>query len=117
MRTNSIMVIQPRWLAGTWVFTDETTGLVDEPFVFGVPGMIDRLVADIPGARKGFRLLFSASPFPGKQETLTHLREEGKGNWYRQESTGAEGWLCPALFHYFQVAPERIYIRAEGLNG
>jgi hypothetical protein len=35
-------------------------GLVQESFVGGVPEMIDELVADIPNARNGFRLLFSA---------------------------------------------------------
>lgn len=26
-----------------------------------------------------------------------------------------EGWLCPALFLYFQSAPPLIYVRAEKL--
>ena len=25
----------------------------------------------------------------------------------------AEGWLCPALFRYFDEAPEEIYVKAE----
>ena len=64
---NQIMVIAPYWLeeAATWVFDDSVTGLKQEPFVEGVPEMIDQLVADIADARIGFRLLFSASPFPG----------------------------------------------------
>jgi hypothetical protein len=24
-----------------------------------------------------------------------------------------EGWLCPALFKYFEKAPKEIYIKAE----
>jgi hypothetical protein len=24
-----------------------------------------------------------------------------------------EGWLCPALFRYFDEAPEEIYVKAE----
>jgi hypothetical protein len=24
-----------------------------------------------------------------------------------------EGWLCPALFKYFEVAPKEIYAKAE----
>ena len=28
--------------------------------------MIDRLVASIPGAERGIRLLFSTTPFPGR---------------------------------------------------
>ena len=60
---NQILVIAPYWLDSveTWVFDDDAVDLVQEPFVSGVPEMIDELVADIPKARKGFRLLFSAS--------------------------------------------------------
>jgi hypothetical protein len=28
-----------------------------------------------------------------------------------------EGWLCPALFKYFDRAPDRLYLRAEPLGG
>src|SRR5688572_7807721 len=62
---NSIMVIRPYWDHGTWVFDDAAAGLTREPFVAGIPEMINTLVKDIPNARNGFRLTFSASPFPG----------------------------------------------------
>ena len=48
---NSLFVIAPYWDSGTWVFDDERVGLVREPFVLGVPDMIDHLVRDIPDAR------------------------------------------------------------------
>jgi hypothetical protein len=69
---NQIRVIAPYWLDSvqTWVFDDPVAGLVQEPFVSGVPEMIDDLVAEIPQARQGFRLLFSAQPFPGFQRKL-----------------------------------------------
>lgn len=60
---NILMVIAPYWYQGTWVFDDESVGLNKEPFVAGVPEMIDDLVKDIPNARSGFRLLFSSAPF------------------------------------------------------
>ena len=44
--------------------------------------MVDQLVADIPDARKGYWLLFSASPFSGCQRKLTRLRQELSGWWY-----------------------------------
>jgi hypothetical protein len=25
----------------------------------------------------------------------------------------SNGWLCPALFHYFDEAPEEIFVKAE----
>jgi hypothetical protein len=41
--------------------------LHQEPFVSGIPEMIDAAVQDIPHAQQGFRLLFSAQPFPAYQ--------------------------------------------------
>ena len=116
---NTIMVIKPYWHSGTWVFDDDAVGLVREPFVAGVPEMIDRLVRDIPNARAGFRLLFSATPFPGCQAAFTRVREDLGGTWYRSEVAGdppMEGWLCPALFKYFDEAPPTIYAKAEPIR-
>jgi hypothetical protein len=39
--------------------------------------MVEDLAKDIPNARNGFRLLFSAAPFAGHQKRLTWKREEG----------------------------------------
>ena len=115
---NQIQVIAPYWLdsAGTWVFDDVTTDLVREPFVNGIPAMIDDLVAEIPNARHGFRMLFSASPFPGYQKRLEWVREEMGGNWYQTDSPAMQGWLCPALFQYFDKAPAELYVKAEKMN-
>lgn len=112
---NQIMAIAPYWLEDieTWVFDDPAVALVQEPFVSGIPEMMDHLVADIPDARSGFRLLFSASPFPGYQRKLTRLREELGGWWYASDEPEGEGWLCPALFRYFDEAPGEIYVKAE----
>ncbi len=111
--TNSLFVIAPYWFNGTWVFDDPAVGLEREPFVAGVPDMINGLVQDIPDAKNGFRLTFSAAPFPGSQQELIWVREEAGGNWYRTESPAQEGWLCPALFKYLPDAPQRIYARVD----
>ena len=113
--SNQIQVIAPYWLHGTWVFEDPSTGLVQEPFVSGVPEMIDDLVADIPNARQGFRLLFSTAAFPGFQRRLEWVREEMDGNWYKTDQPPIEGWLCPALFKYFAEAPKNLYAKAEAM--
>jgi hypothetical protein len=117
-RANAIHVIAPYWSNGTWVFDDPRVGLEREPFVAGVPEMIDVLVEDIPSARSGFRLLFSARSFPGAQKMLTWTRgePEGGGNYYRLDDPPMEGWLCPALFHYYQTPPAQIFVRAEPLD-
>jgi hypothetical protein len=110
---NVLAVIEPYWYQDTWVFDDPSLGLDKEPFVQGIPEMIDVLVKDIPNARSGFVLLFSSQPFAGYQAELTLVREEFGGHWYKAKDYGAEGWLCPALFRYFDAAPESLYIKAE----
>jgi hypothetical protein len=77
------------------------------------PVMIDRLVAHIPDASHGFRLLFSPTPFPGFMAKLEWRRSEYGGNWYWCPEFELEGWLCPALFKYFTETPREIYARAE----
>ena len=109
---NQILAIAPYWAdeLGTWVFDDPAVDLRQEPFVSGVPEMIDHLVADIPDAKEGFRLLFSAAPFPGYQRQLKRQREEFGGWWYASDDPAMEGWLCPALFLYFDEAPPEVYV-------
>lgn len=115
---NQIQLIAPYWFesARTWVFDDPATGLVKEPFVSGVPEMIDDLVSNIPHARQGFRLLFSLGPFPGFQRKLEWVRQEVGGNWYRTSGPSREGWLCPQLFRYFETAPAELYVKAESFQ-
>ncbi len=112
---NAIMVIAPYQFNGTWVFDDARFGLVREPFVAGVPEMIDVLVADIPEADKGFRLTFSARPFPDFDKKLTWLRGDMEGNYYRLDDPPMEGWICPAMFKYYENAPQELYIKADPL--
>jgi uncharacterized protein DUF6717 len=113
---NSIFVIRPYRHHGVWVFDDERVGLVREPFVGETNEIIDRLSKAIPNAKKGFRLTFSALPFPFYEAALDHSHAEHGGNWYYWERHNLKGWLCPALFKYFQHAPMQIYARADSLN-
>jgi len=111
--SNVIRVIKPYWYEGTWVFDDPAVDLEREPFVAGVPELIDELVADIPAARQGFRMTFAAGPFPGYQRRLHWLRPEFGGHWYRSDELEMEGWLCPALFKYFEEPPPELFVRAD----
>jgi len=110
---NALVVIVPYRHAGTWVFDDPKAGLVREPFVAGVPEMMDVLIKDIPDATNGFRLLFSSQPFPGYQKKLTWLRGDMGGNYYKMDDPAMEGWICPAMFRYYQAAPRELYVKAE----
>ena len=111
--SNSLMVIAPYRHNGMWVFDDPAVGLSREPFIAGIDKMIDKLVADISDAERGWKAIFSASPFPGHEVKLEWRREESGGNWYYSDKYQMEGWLCPALFKYFDKAPREIYVRAE----
>ena len=111
--SNSIVLIVPYRYANTWVFDDERRGLVREAFVAGTPELIDRMVTNIPNADKGFRLYFSAQPFPGATHTIVWRRGDSTGNWYYSEEYDAECWLCPGLFKYFRSAPKELHVKAE----
>jgi len=113
---NALLVIAPYKYQGAWVFDDPAVGLFREPFIAGIDTMIDKAVADIPNAEKGFRAIFSASPFPGADLKLQWRREESGGNWYNSDRFKMEGWLCPALLKYFPTAPREIYVKLGPKN-
>ena len=116
--SNVIQVIFPYQDNGVWMFDDVAKGLVREPFVCGIPKMVELLVTDIPHPDKGFALYFPDQQFPGFQLRVDLVEPEAGGNWYKLMVDGAEmkGWLCTALFKYFETAPATIYAKAEGVN-
>src|SRR5207248_1793380 len=60
---NSLFVIAPYKYEGMWVFDDPAVGLSREPFIAGIDTMVDKIIAGIPNADKGFRAIFSAAHF------------------------------------------------------
>lgn len=110
---NSLLLIHPYKLSDTWVFDDPAVGLRQEPFVSGADHIMDLLSADIPTAATGFKLVFSAHPFPEYQARFVRGRSEHGGTWYSWPDRKVEGWLCPALFKYFKEAPAEIYAQAS----
>ena len=113
---NLLFVIAPYKCDGMWVFDDPAVGPSKEPFIAGIDTMIDKVVASIPDADKGFRAIFSATPFPGADFKLEWRREESGGNWYYSDQFKMEGWLCPALLKYFPSVPREIYVKVEPKN-
>ena len=112
-KSNSMMIIFPYQYQGVWMFDDERVELEKEPFIEGMPEIIDIFVQNIPNAEQGFKLFFSATSFPNYQAKLVWIKEECGGNWYRWDEHHLEGWLCPALYHYFSETPQHIYCKAE----
>jgi hypothetical protein len=113
---NQIMVIKPYKWSGMWVFDDPAVGLEREAFVGGADLLIDKMVEreNIRDAESGFLLIFSKDPFPGSTFQFKWLRKEGGGDIY--EAEGQEGWLCPALYKYFEAAPASIHIQAKAVT-
>ena len=110
---NTLIAIYPYKHNGLWVFDDDRVGLLQEPFISGADQIMELMTESIPGAEQGFRLLFSAGPFPGHLTVFEWRRKELDGNWYYSPGLDMEGWLCPALFKYFEKPPEKIYAKFE----
>ena len=112
---NEIMVIRPYYDMGCWMFDDPAVGLEGEPFVGQVNIVLDYLTQHIPNARSGCRMLFSHAPFPNSHR-MVRVREENEGSWYYSPELDIQGWLCKAMFRYFETAPDELYVTAEPLN-
>jgi hypothetical protein len=110
---NSIFVTRPYKWQGIWVFDDDAVGLVREPFVGGADRIIDVATAHLPHAERGFVAVFSAGYFPDAQIMLEWQRDDGGGSVYRWAEKGMDGWLCPALLHYFPEAPKKLYVQVK----
>ena len=92
---------------GTWAFDDAPRGLQAEPFVAGIPAIIDQLTFISPTPLTPV-LRFSASPFPGHVLVANRTTLESGGAWYN--TPFGRGWLCPALLRYFSEPPRSIYV-------
>ena len=114
---NAIGVIALYRYEGIWVFDDPAVGLNREPFVAGIDKMIDQLVASHSECRAWVPASVLSHTVPGHTVKLEWRHEESGGNWYFCPQFGIEGWLCPALFKYFDKAPAELYARAEAKSG
>jgi len=95
-----------------WVFDDEEKGLDKEPFVAGIPEILDTILS--PAFSRAV-IVFSKDPFPSELtfRTLNLIRKEHRGAWYEYHSL--EGWLCPALYKFFDDPPKTIHFTIEGV--
>ena len=118
---NTINVIFPYKIGPTmWAFDDANKGLQCEPFVGQTNTIIDAMVKDLNNPEKGFMLFFSRTRFVDAKIKLEWVKYDNEfdGNWYKETSTGTQGWLCPALLKYFETAPKEVWISVSNLvNG
>lgn len=114
---NAVQIINARRKNGVWVFDDEKTGLVEEPFVGDVNKEIDEMCL-----KAGFSfneeipLLFSHQFIPGARKYKL-IRVEGLGQYYEAENPETDEertlWLCPAMRLYFPEPPVEFYAKVE----
>ncbi len=103
---NTLIAIYPYKYQGFWVFDDPKVGLVQEPFVSGADVIIDHMASRIPNAEEGFRLLFSAGPFPGFTAELEWRRADLGGNWYYSRQLNNGRVAVPRVTQVFRGASE-----------
>jgi hypothetical protein len=96
---------------GGWSFDDKNVNLLAEPFVLGMPEIINELINDVNVDK--ISMLFSLDEFPDITTTFSMTKEDMGGAWYRCEKTRRMGWLCPAVKKYFNTPPKKIYIKID----
>lgn len=106
-----------RWDGTTWVYSDDVHDVVDEPFVMGVPEMIDKLrqaegIALHP--RPPFKLLFSLEDFPDAHHLELGTEDSG-GVWVKSHAFEMAGWCCAHIHDYFKPLPRHLHAKAEHL--
>jgi hypothetical protein len=85
---NAVYSIRPYRWQNMWVFDDERVGLVKEPFVMGIPEIINKAVAHLPSPQQGFTVLFNNTGLPSADVVLKKVETESNGTWYEQEGIG-----------------------------
>lgn len=113
---NQIQMIVPYKDHGQWMFDDATTGLHRELFISGADTLMDVMTMHIPGAGDGFKLIFSHEWFPDHDHQFERMHAEGGGVWYKHKRSALHGWLCPAMFLYFEKAPAEIYVQCKPME-
>ena len=134
---NALFCISPYVHRGMWVFDDEEKGLDKEPFVFGADTLLDKVyeaTKDKDGAWDVHGIIFSKHTLPvGDESPTDHIviargssdptKVEGT-NWVVVEASASLGgclghklWLCPALYEYYDTAPEELHIALNRREG
>jgi hypothetical protein len=113
--SNAMLCIEIYKFNGTWCFTDKDRELLHEPFVLGIPEIINKALEDqnMYEDNKNYRILFAAREFPACHGVLMRQNEEMGGAWY--SCNAQTGWLCPATLKFFDDFPESIYFKLEKL--
>ena len=113
---NSIYRVLFRVVDGLWVYDDSKFGVREQPLVFGVDLILERMIEQVEGVEGRLNLVFSSIPFPGSEFSLGFVREETEGFVYRWEENNLQGWLSPSLRNYFSEPPPKIYLQLLSID-
>jgi len=112
---NQINVIHPYVHHNQWVFDDIDVGLIKEPFVCGADDMLDYLTDNGDSCT----LVFSKDEFPDHNFKIYKSKMQGPTGVNYVYNNGIdmmELWLCPALYKYFNDAPDTIYFNVKDIK-
>lgn len=94
----------------SWMFDDEANNVYREPFVRGSTEILDD-IASQTGRESDMTLIFADDPIDTWDYALDLIREEDGGALYASEDFDRVGWLCPALYLYFDSTPAKLYLK------
>jgi len=113
-------------LGDFWVFDDPFFKVENEPFVSGMPAMINVALTLLTNSsnHKMFDLEISTEPSeiqPDNDIVLTKSHEEEEGCWYWWNQAILEGWLSPYFSARFTKQfgtpfPEKLYLRFTNIQ-
>lgn len=106
-------VLPVYWHGGMWSFDDMRAGIAKKPVTRESNELIDRLVAGIPNASGGFRLILSSQRNSTADVEVVLLEEQDDFCCYRSERLDCMAWFCREALKAFDEAPSTIYMRAE----
>ena len=115
-RRNAIFTLTFYRYQGQWVFDDDRRDIFVEPLVCGADEVFDVISGrcEDDGINR-CTVNFSSSPIPGFALHATYLGPEFGGSRYSTPDmkldTPFEFWLCPAIFAYFECAPQDLYVQ------
>lgn len=96
-----------------WAFDDPRREIVREPFVEGMPQIIDLLIEESSFPRALFTLGICDQLYSGAQISLTYDRSEAGGAWYTCPQYDLSGWFSHRLYDYYDAPPQTLYLATK----
>ena len=117
MKNAPVFTIKPYRQLNTWMFDDEMKNIHQEPFVLGIPEMLDNVLKSKSIKATQFSMQFSENEINKADLVLELDYEVSDGAWYKiKNNPHVKGWLCPVIHKYFDEIPEKIFIEIKNIE-